>query len=68
MSETPSQLDLTVDIFGGDGTKVASVNSKGIGQPELGSYTLPQAQRTVFVLRSANGLQGNYTFKMTKKN
>lgn len=66
-SETPSQLDIAVDIIGGDGTKVASLNSKGVGLPELGNYTVPQAQRTVFVLRSANGLQGNYTFKMVKK-
>lgn len=66
-TDAAPQIDLVVDIYDGGATKVGMLNAQGVGQPEAGEYTAGAAGRSVFVVRSANALQGNYSIRLDKK-
>lgn len=66
---TPSvaQLDLVMDIYDGTATLVSTANLNGAGNPEVVDYTVSVPSRSIFIVRSANGVQGNYTLHLVKK-
>jgi hypothetical protein len=66
-TDTPSQVDLVLDVYDGSATKVGTINSTGVGGTEIVDYTVGAAGRQVFVVKSANALQGWYTIKIEKK-
>ena len=66
-TDAPSQIDVVLDVYEGGSEKLGTFNALGIGLAESGNYNVATASRTVFVVRAANALQGNYTIRLEKK-